>query len=143
MRSRRQEKQNLDDFLTMKMEMQNNTKFIVKTRKKQRKLPDKFFNQSSCPHTFPRPSSASADASMDTPKQLSTVCQRFSASSARYLRSISGASAQIWTQDGSKEFEKAAEKLREPSRSAKTTKVDDSKLKHRNYTSQLSKQYLQ
>jgi len=42
-----------------------------------------------------------------------------------------------------KRVEKAAEELREPSRSAKTTKDDELKLKHRNYTSQLSKQYLQ
>lgn len=59
------------------------------------------------------------------------------------LRSISRGSAQIWTQDGPKESEEAAEEQREPSISAKTTKVDELKLEHRNYTSQLSKQYLQ
>ena len=81
------------------------------------------------------------------PMRPQTNFQRFHPDRERLaratLRSISRWSGQIWTQDGPNESEEAAKEQRKPSRSDKTTKLDELKLKHRNYTSQLSNQYLQ
>ena len=127
----------------MKMEIQNNTKFIVKTKKNSHNR-----------QTNSLIKVAAHIRALDYHQQVQTPPMRpqtniqwfhldWERLARATLRSISRWSGQIWTQDGPNESEEAAEEQRKPSRSEKTTKLDELKLEHRNYTSQLSNQYLQ